>query len=122
MEHCTMKSKLIAYSVQLIEKCKSCIPVFLLQAKSYKLQADSRGFTLIELLVVTAILGIVSTLVLANNTRFGGAVLLENLAYEIGLSVRKAQVYGIAVRRFGETDFSAGYGIHFNSAMPTTYV
>jgi len=54
-----MKSKLTAYSVQLIETCKSCIPVFLLQAKSYKLQADSRGFTLIEVIVSTALFTIV---------------------------------------------------------------
>ena len=82
----------------------------------------SSGFTLIELLVVTAIVIIVSTLILANNARFGGAVILENLAYDVGLSVRKAQVYGIAVRRFGATDFSSGYGIHFDITTPSAYV
>ena len=93
------------------------------QAKRFKLETfRDRGFTLIELIVVTGIIVVVSTLVLSSNARFGGAILLENLAYDVGLSVRKAQVYGIAVRRFGSGDFSAGYGVHFDRAVPATYV
>ncbi len=84
--------------------------------------AGERGFTLIELLVVTAILVVISGLILADNTRFGGAILLKNLAYDIGLSIREAQVYGISVRRFGEGNFGAGYGVYFSRATPTTYV
>jgi prepilin-type N-terminal cleavage/methylation domain-containing protein len=80
------------------------------------------GFTLIELIVVMAIFTFLTTVILANNARFGGVILLENLAYDIGLSIRKAQVYGIAVRGFGGSDFDLGYGIHFDSATPTTYV
>ena len=117
-----MKNKFTAYSVQLIEKCKSCVPVFFQQAKGYKLQADSRGFTLIELIVVMAIVVVVSTLILANNARFGGAILLESLAYDVGLSIQKAQVYGEGVRRFGTDTYSAGYGIRFNRATPISYV
>lgn len=82
----------------------------------------SKGFTLIELLVVTAILTIISSVILVNNNRFGGAILLENLAYDVGLSIREAQVYGIAVRRYGTGNFDAGYGMHFSMSSPTTYV
>lgn len=78
----------------------------------------SKGFSLIELLVVTAIFITISGVVLANHSRFGGQVVLENMAYDIALSVRHAQLYGIAVRRFGTT-FGVGYGMHFGSA--TTY-
>ena len=61
------------------------------QAKRFKLETfRDRGFTLIELIVVTGIIVVVSTLVLSSNARFGGAILLENLAYDVGLSVRKA--------------------------------
>lgn len=81
-----------------------------------------RGFTLIELLVVTGIIVVISGIVLANNNRFGGAVLLENLAYNVALSIRQAQVYGISVQRFGQNTFSAGYGVHFDLSSPDTYV
>ena len=94
--------------------------VFLHGTKSSR--RKERGFTLAELIVVTGILVLITGVMLANNARFGGAILLENLAYDVALSVRKAQVYGIAVRRFGESEFSAGYGVHFSINSPTVYV
>ncbi len=80
-----------------------------------------RGFTLIELLVVTGIFAFLSAIVLANNSKFGGAITLENLAYDVALSIRQAQVYGIAVQRYGENDFSAGYGMHFSTTAGNQY-
>lgn len=82
----------------------------------YSLNAHSRAFTLIELVVVVGIFIAVSSLILANNSRFGGSVLLQNLAYDIALSIRQAQVYGIAVRGAGSSNFSSGYGMYFESA------
>ena len=78
------------------------------------------GFSLIELLVVVGIFTMVSMLTIASNATFGEHVKLETLAYDIALSVRQSQVYGIAVRRFGlsGTDFSRGYGMHFNVSTP----
>lgn len=80
-----------------------------------------RGFSLIELLVVTGVLILITGLMLANHTRFGGKILLENLAYDIALSVREAQVYGISVLRFGASTYSAGYGMHFAISTPASY-
>lgn len=74
-----------------------------------------------ELVVVTGIITIVSALMLASNTRFGGVILLRNLAYDIAISVRQAQVFGISVARFGAGTFSAGYGVSFTLADPTHY-
>ena len=73
-----------------------------------------RGFTLIELLVVVGILVVISSIVLTNNAKFGGQILLRNLAYDIALSVREAQVYGISARRFNNAEFAAGHGIYFD--------
>ncbi len=85
----------------------------------------ARGFTLIEMLVVIGVMAVISALILANNNRFGGVVLLQNLAYDIALSIRQAQVYGIAVARFNES-FDAGYGMHFqidtNPSAQSAYV
>ncbi len=80
------------------------------------------GFSLAELMVVTAVIVLVSAVVLVNNNRFGGVVLLENLAYDIALSIRQAQAYGISVRRDqGTGGFNIGYGVYFNMTSPKTY-
>ena len=42
-----------------------------------------KGFTVIELLVVTAIIVIVTALVLSNHAKFGSIVVLERLAYQV---------------------------------------
>ncbi len=83
-----------------------------------------RAFTLIELVVVTAIIVVVTSVVLVNNNRFGGVVQLENLAYDVALSVRQAQVFGVSVQRYGSgasADFTSGYGMHFNINDPVHY-
>jgi Tfp pilus assembly protein FimT len=88
------------------------------------------GFTLIELLVVCAIVIVISAVILVDNNKFGGEVILENLAYDIALTVRQTQVYGIAVERFGTVNcsqqgtncFSSGYGMYFSLSDPTQYI
>jgi len=83
-----------------------------------------RGLTLIEMLVVTGIIALISGLVLANNNRFGGQVLLQNLAYDIALSIREAQIYGISVQQFQGT-YGYSYGMYFQpstSGGRTIYV
>ena len=84
-----------------------------------KTQDSGRGFTLIEMLVVVAIMVVVSTVVLANNGRFGGTAVLQNIAYEIALSVRQAQIYGISVRRFTDNSYASAYGMHFSEGANT---
>jgi len=73
---------------------------------------------------VTGVIVILSTILLANHNKFGGAITLRNIAYDIALSMREAQTYGISVRKFGEGagSFGAGYGVHFESTSPTTYL
>lgn len=77
-----------------------------------------RGFTLIELLVSVSIIIIITTIALVQQNRFNETLALTNLAYEVGLSVRQAQVFGISVREFegsariGATD-NFLYGVHF---------
>lgn len=84
------------------------------------------GFSIIELLVSITIIVIVSGVVLVSHSRFGGSVLLTNLAYDVALSIRQAQVYGLAVREFDPSGpsatFETSYGVWFNKDNPTTYV
>lgn len=87
----------------------------------------SAGFTLLELMVVGAVFALLSAIVLANNSRFGNVIVLQNLAHDMGLTIREAQVYGISVKRCDSTEvtgcttenqFKLAYGMHFvqNSA------
>jgi Tfp pilus assembly protein FimT len=71
-----------------------------------------RGFSLIELLVVTGIFIVITGVVLANNAQFNSSVLLGNAAYDVALSVRQAQVYGLSTQSYSG-QFQVGYGIHF---------
>lgn len=80
-----------------------------------------RGFTLIELIVVVGILVVISSIILANYSKFGGQVLLRNLAYDIALSVREAQVYGISARSFLGAQFAAGHGVYVDLAEGNTF-
>ncbi len=81
----------------------------------------SKGFTLIELLVSMAIFIVVTGIVVVNQGSFGGSVLITNLAYDVALSVRQAQVYGISARKVtagvidpsGIEQFDRSYGVHF---------
>lgn len=78
------------------------------------------GFTLVEMIVAVGIVAIISSLVLSNYRGFDNSVLLTNLAHDVALSVREAQVYGISVRGTGSS-FDAGYGITFNTNTPGIY-
>ena len=78
------------------------------------LTRSQKGFTLIELIVVVGILVVISAIVLTSYSRFGGQILLRNLAYDVALSIREAQVYGISARSFLGAEFAVGHGVYFN--------
>jgi prepilin-type N-terminal cleavage/methylation domain-containing protein len=75
------------------------------------------GFTLIEMIVVLAIFMIMTSIVIFNHNKFTSETILTNMAYEVALSVREAQIYGVSVRSpqgVPESEaFEKEYGIHF---------
>jgi len=75
---------------------------------------------MLELVVSIAImLGIVAVVLTNQNTYTEGAS-LKNLANNIGLSLRQAQIYGISVKALPNTeDFTSAYGIDFNLTSGT---
>jgi hypothetical protein len=60
-------------------------------------------------------MAIMALIIMSNQSKFGGQVLLQNFAYDVALSLRQAQVYGISVQRFTSNRYNAGYGIDFRS-------
>ncbi len=83
----------------------------------------SRGFTLIELVVSIAIFGLMTALVVAKYGNFNQSVLLTNLAYDVALTVRTAQTYGLSVKSSANDvapgdsgSFRYAYGVHFSTS------
>jgi len=70
------------------------------------------GFTIIEVMVTVAIIAILSAILMYQFKGFDSKLLLKNLAYEIAIVLREAQVYGVSVQGSG-ADFEKAYGVHF---------
>ena len=81
----------------------------------------SRGFSLIELLVVMAIMVVISSVVLSRYSQFNGVILLRNLAYDVALTIREAQVYGVSGRSLGGV-LGVRYGVYFTASAPNQYI
>lgn len=77
----------------------------------------NEGFTLVEMIVTLAIFALITSIMLARYKDFNGGIILTNLAYEIAITLRQAQVYGLSVRGSGAI-FTSAYGIHI--AWPTS--
>jgi prepilin-type N-terminal cleavage/methylation domain-containing protein len=77
--------------------------------------ASSRGFTLVELIVCISIFAMMTALVVAKYGNFNQSVLLTNLAYDMALTIRTAQTYGVSVRQAGTGNFTYPYGVYFSS-------
>ncbi|MFZ3043507.1 MAG: type II secretion system protein [Minisyncoccia bacterium] len=79
-----------------------------------------RGFTLIELLVVLAIITVIMGIVLSSQSTFNKTLVLTNTAYDVALTLRSTQTYGLSSRASGSTS-NAGYGLHFQSSTPGSF-
>lgn len=82
---------------------------------------SQRGLTLVEMMVVIAIFAVFSTLVLVKYNQFNNTILLTNLAYEVALTVRQAQVYGVATRQTTPAGGSlSGYEVAYGARFEST--
>ncbi|MDO8590024.1 MAG: type II secretion system protein [bacterium] len=74
------------------------------------------GFTLVELMVSLAIVSVILTVVVSNQSTYTDGAALMGLADEISSSVSQAQAYGIGVKEFspGSGEFDASYGLAFS--------
>jgi len=81
------------------------------------------GFTLIELLVAIVIFVITTGIVVFSQNKFDNGILLDNLAYDIAITIRQAQSFGVNVKESG-TGISNGvfppYGVYFDLTLSGT--
>jgi len=82
------------------------------------------GFTLVELLVTLAIILIITLISRSGKVAYERSLFLTNLAYDVALTIRQAQVYGADVRQSssGSNQFDVGYGVYFQMSDPTHFV
>jgi len=84
----------------------------------------SKGFTLIELMVTIGIFVFMTAVVMAKYNNFYSGTIFKNLAYDVALTIRQAQSYGISVKVDPDTttpsnsNFNAAYGVHFQKDPP----
>lgn len=74
------------------------------------------GFTLVELIICIAIIGFITAVVVFNQSDLNDRLSLSNVANEIDLQIREAQVYGVSVREFRPASdrFTTAYGVDLN--------
>ena len=69
-----------------------------------------------ELLVSIAIVSVILTVIVSNQSTYTDGAALTNLADEISSTISQAQTYGIGVKEFSSSssEFSASYGLTFS--------
>jgi prepilin-type N-terminal cleavage/methylation domain-containing protein len=82
-----------------------------------------RAFTLIELMVVVSIVALFSIITLVSHQKFGDSIAINNLAYDVALTLREAQIYGTSVRTqdLAPDDFEHAYVVRFVEWEPTKF-
>lgn len=73
------------------------------------------------MLVVLSIIGILSIIVVVSQRTFNRTILLNYTAYDIALSIRSAQTYGLGSRTSAEGR-NIGYGVRFASGAPGSFI
>jgi prepilin-type N-terminal cleavage/methylation domain-containing protein len=79
------------------------------------------GFTLVELLVTITIFTVLTGVVLFSQSKFNSSILLTNLAYDIALTTRQAQNYGINIKEYDAGEFLP-YGVHFDLSSTKSFI
>ena len=78
-----------------------------------------KGFTMIELIVAIAIMVFILAVILVNYRKFDSGIVMTNLAYDIALSIRTAQTYGVSTKgtrpESGNQTFETAHGVSFTS-------
>lgn len=87
---------------------------------------SQQGFSFVEFIVIISIFAIMAGVALFNFRGFNSSVSLNNLAHDIALTIRQAQVYGISASEGGDVNpVSQVRGVYFpyiTSAFDTQFI
>jgi len=73
------------------------------------------------MLVVLAIIVILTAIVFSGQNQFNRTLALNNAAYDVALSARQAQSFGLSSQSYTGVN-NPGYGVYFDSATPSSYI
>jgi prepilin-type N-terminal cleavage/methylation domain-containing protein len=96
----------------------------LFHKKNKKYGNGKRGFTLTELIVTVSIVTLLTTVAVANFRQVDNSLVLQNVAHQVALVARKAQISGISVQGIesGGVALFPSYGINFDMSKNTSFI
>ncbi len=72
-------------------------------------------------MVVLASIGVITVVVLNSQSSFNKSLILSNTAYDIALTIRSAETFGISSRASGAIA-NAGYGVHLVKGTTNSFI
>jgi hypothetical protein len=73
-------------------------------------------------MITVGIFVFMTALIMAKYNNFYSGTIFKNMAYDIAITIRQAQSYGISVKAdSNSTSFNKAYGVNFSSAFPTKF-
>lgn len=82
---------------------------------------NSKGFTVVELVIVTAIITLLSALLIARIHITNPGRALKGGAQELAANIRKTQNMAVSTKKTGG-DIPCGYGLYFDKNTPSGYI
>ncbi len=87
---------------------------FIAHSDIKNVKSSIRGFALVELLVTIGIFAFMTALLMAKYGTFNQSVLMTNLAYDVALTIRTAQTFGLSIKA-QNASFQNVYGVRFST-------
>lgn len=86
--------------------------------------SSAAGFSLIEMLITISVMGIIAGTVFVQRSSFSESISLKNVAQEIAVAIRQAQVYGVSSRgsNLGDDFDEFSYGVYFNLSNEQSFL
>lgn len=89
--------------------------------KTYK--NTNSGFTLTELMITITVFVLLSAAVIVNFRHVDNSLVLQNVAHQVAVIIRKAQISGISNKGLvtGGLEIFPSYGVHFDTTGPAPH-